>query len=225
VQVNVARERGEGVVVGAAQGAGAGPDLRAWYEKTNSTQQTKEKKPKKTRHKSKKKNDFSLSTLFVQAFICRFYSVIRFESVIHEFDPWFNYRATQHLVKDGLYDFLNWFDDRAWYPLGRIVGGTVYPGLMLTSGLAWRLLHALNLPVHIREVCVFIIPWMASNTTLAAYFLASEVKDSSAGLLAAAFIGIVPGVFVSSFPCVLSPRLSLSLCVCDEQFIVSLQVP
>jgi hypothetical protein len=42
-----------------------------------------------------------------------------------------------------------------------------------------RILHALNLPIHIREVCVFIIPWMASNTTLAAYFLASEVKVPS----------------------------------------------
>jgi hypothetical protein len=64
VQVNVARERGEGVVVGAAQGAGAGPDLRAWYEKTTPTQQTKEKKkPKKTRHKSKKKKMIFLSQL------------------------------------------------------------------------------------------------------------------------------------------------------------------
>ena len=25
----------------------------------------------------------------------------------------------------GFYNFLNWFDERAWYPLGRIVGGTV----------------------------------------------------------------------------------------------------
>ena len=40
----------------------------------------------------------------------------------------FNYRATAHMVENGFYDFLNWFDDRAWYPLGRIVGGTVYPG-------------------------------------------------------------------------------------------------
>ena len=43
---------------------------------------------------------------------------------------------------------------------------------------------------------------MASNTTLAAYFLAAEVKDASAGLLAAAFIGIVPGKFdVCLFVC------------------------
>ena len=29
------------------------------------------------------------------------------------------------MVSHGFYDFLNWFDERAWYPLGRIVGGTV----------------------------------------------------------------------------------------------------
>ena len=29
------------------------------------------------------------------------------------------------MVEHGFYNFLNWFDDRAWYPLGRIVGGTV----------------------------------------------------------------------------------------------------
>lgn len=37
----------------------------------------------------------------------------------------FNYRATHYMAMNGYYNFLNWFDDRAWYPLGRIVGGTV----------------------------------------------------------------------------------------------------
>jgi hypothetical protein len=32
------------------------------------------------------------------------------------------------MTDNGFYNFLNWFDDFAWYPLGRIVGGTVYPG-------------------------------------------------------------------------------------------------
>lgn len=30
------------------------------------------------------------------------------------------------MVEHGFYNFLNWFDDTAWYPLGRIVGGTVW---------------------------------------------------------------------------------------------------
>lgn len=31
-------------------------------------------------------------------------------------------------MEEGFYQFHNWFDDRAWYPLGRIIGGTIYPG-------------------------------------------------------------------------------------------------
>ena len=70
----------------------------------------------------------------------------------------FNYRSTAYMVKHGFYNFLNWFDERAWYPLGRIVGGTVYPGLMLTSGLIHHALDLLNIPVHIRDICVFLAP-------------------------------------------------------------------
>lgn len=64
----------------------------------------------------------------LSAFSCRLFSVLRFESVIHEFDPYFNYRTTRFLTEEGFYQFHNWFDDRAWYPLGRIIGGTIYPG-------------------------------------------------------------------------------------------------
>ena len=62
------------------------------------------------------------------AFSTRLFAVLRFESVIHEFDPYFNFRTTKFLAQEGFYSFHNWFDDRAWYPLGRIIGGTIYPG-------------------------------------------------------------------------------------------------
>ena len=81
-------------------------------------------------------------------FFSRLFAVIRFESIIHEFDPWFNYRATYQMVTMGFYDFLNWFDELAWYPLGRIVGGTVYPGLMITAGSIHWFLNALGMRIH-----------------------------------------------------------------------------
>lgn len=127
------------------------------------------------------------------AFMCRLYSVLRYESVIHEFDPWFNFRTTRVLAAQGFYNFLNWFDEYSWYPLGRIVGGTVFPGLMLTAGFVHRVLHLLNITVDIRNVCVLLAPWFASNTAIASYFFAKEAKGPGAGLLAAAFIAIVPG--------------------------------
>ncbi|KAJ8325874.1 oligosaccharyl transferase stt3 subunit [Batrachochytrium dendrobatidis] len=129
----------------------------------------------------------------ILAFSSRLFSVLRFESVIHEFDPWFNYRTTIQLVENGFYDFLNWFDELSWYPLGRVVGGTVYPGIMVTAGLIHYVLNLLNFPIHIREICVFLAPLFSALTAVAAYLLTTELKDTSAGLLAAIFIGIAPG--------------------------------
>lgn len=40
-------------------------------------------------------------------------------AVIHEFDPWFNFRAAQYLHDNGWKAFVNWFDHKVWYPLGR----------------------------------------------------------------------------------------------------------
>jgi len=34
----------------------------------------------------------------------------------------------------------------------------VYPGLMLTSGSIHWLLHMLHIPIHIRDICVFLAP-------------------------------------------------------------------
>eukprot|EP00984_Skeletonema_dohrnii_P028605 scaffold18659_cov96-Skeletonema_dohrnii-CCMP3373.AAC.1 len=53
--------------------------------------------------------------------------------VIHEFDPYFNWRATQYLYENGYKKFFTWFDHKVWYPLGRPVGTTIYPGMQFTA--------------------------------------------------------------------------------------------
>ncbi|PWZ03604.1 putative oligosaccharyltransferase [Testicularia cyperi] len=123
----------------------------------------------------------------------RLFAVVRHESIIHEFDPWFNFRATKVLTTDGFYRFWNWFDATAWYPLGRAAGGTAYPGLMVTSGAIYNLFHAINIPVDIRNICVLLAPAFSGLTAWATYMFTAAMKDDAAGLLAAAFIGIAPG--------------------------------
>jgi len=179
-----------------------------------------------------------LLAICVLAFMVRLFSVVRYESVIHEFDPWFNFRTTRYLVEEGFYAFHNCqprrgkqaarrvgsarerfcccslplflthsflfpsppflfssagFDDATWYPLGRFIGGTVYPGLMYTAGVLYHLLHLLHFTVDIRNVCVMLAPFMASQTCIATYLLTKEVWNGSAGVFAAAFIAIAPG--------------------------------
>ncbi|KZO92856.1 glycosyltransferase family 66 protein [Calocera viscosa TUFC12733] len=135
----------------------------------------------------------ALAAIAGAAISSRLFAVVNFESIIHEFDPWFNYRATRVLASQGFTEFWNWFDPTAWYPLGRVVGGTIYPGLMATSGVIYNILHALHLPVDIRNVCVLLAPGFSGLTAWATYMLTKELKDESAGLLAAIFIGIAPG--------------------------------
>ncbi|KAG8636217.1 dolichyl-diphosphooligosaccharide--protein glycosyltransferase subunit STT3A [Manihot esculenta] len=135
---------------------------------------------------------FILLLIGVLAFSIRLFSVIKYESVIHEFDPYFNYRVTQFLTKNGIYDFWNWFDDRTWYPLGRVIGGTVYPGLTLTAGTLWWALNSLNIPLSVETVCVFTAPIFSAFASWATYLLTKEVKGAGAGLTAAALLAMVP---------------------------------
>ncbi|XP_044977021.1 dolichyl-diphosphooligosaccharide--protein glycosyltransferase subunit STT3A-like isoform X2 [Hordeum vulgare subsp. vulgare] len=135
---------------------------------------------------------FALLLIGVLAFSIRLFSVIKYESVIHEFDPYFNYRVTQFLSKSGIYEFWNWFDDRTWYPLGRVIGGTVYPGLTLTAGTIWWLLNSLNIPLSVETVCVFTAPVFSANASWATYLLTKEAKGNGAGLMAATILAMVP---------------------------------
>ena len=79
------------------------------------------------------------------------------------------------------------------YPLGRIIGGTIYPGLMVTAAAIHGALNALNISINVRNMCVFLAPMFAANTALATYLLVKEVmRRSSTALLAAALVAVVP---------------------------------
>lgn len=134
-----------------------------------------------------------LVLIYLLAFCIRLFSVLRYESVIHEFDPYFNYRSTIKLVNDGWYEFWNWFDAESWHPLGRVVGGTVYPGLMFTAAIMYKVLTWCTLWVKLRDVCVLTAPFFAGNTAILAYFFGKDLGDSDTGLVAAALMAIVPG--------------------------------
>ena len=134
-----------------------------------------------------------LALICVLAFMVRVFSVIRFESVIHEFDPWFNYRITKFLTKEGWYALWNFYDSESWYPLGRVIGGTIFPGIMGTAASVKWSLDSLFLPMDIRNICVFLAPVFAGFTAISTFLFTKEATNRpEAGLFAALFISIVP---------------------------------
>lgn len=134
-----------------------------------------------------------LLLIFLISFFTRVFSVIRFESIIHEFDPWFNYRATRVLDEKGRNFFYYWFDTESWYPLGRFVGFTVFPGLMYTTVTIANVLRALLIPIDIRHICVFCAPLFSMMTSYFAYALTFEITQrAESGLFSALFMSVIP---------------------------------
>jgi hypothetical protein len=48
---------------------------------------------------------------------------------------------------------------------------------MITAAAVYHAFHFFNLTVQIRNVCVLLAPWFASNTAIATYLFTSEAFD------------------------------------------------
>ena len=77
------------------------------------------------------------------AYDIRMYPIKDFGMIIHEFDPWFNYRATEYLVEHGLYKSFKWYEYMSWYPIGRPIGITIYPGMQMTAVGIYEVMNSL----------------------------------------------------------------------------------
>ncbi|CAK0841009.1 unnamed protein product [Prorocentrum cordatum] len=119
--------------------------------------------------------------------------------MIHGFDPTFNFTAARYLARKGWYEFFRWYDHMSWYPLGRPVGTTIYPGMQVFSvwlhqavqamqpgefripGLAW-LPTDMNKCVREKgggKVCVMTGPWLSAVATFFLAMTAAECSEST----------------------------------------------
>jgi hypothetical protein len=92
--------------------------------------------------------------------------------VIHEFDPYFNFRATEYLYEHGRAKFFKWFDYMSWYPLGRPVGTTIYPGMQFTA--VWIKNHIVGDAMSLNDVCCYIPAWFGAIATIFTALIAYE---------------------------------------------------
>ena len=75
------------------------------------------------------------------AFLVRLFLISRFETSLNESESFFNYRSTQYLVEHGVDDYLNWFDDKAWNPLGRKIDDSTKHGLIFAAAALHKVLN------------------------------------------------------------------------------------
>ena len=147
------------------------------------------------------------------AYKIRLYAIETYGRVIHEFDPWFNMRATQYLADHGAKKFFTWFDYMSWYPLGRPVGTTIYPGMQFTAVGIWEVLKwktwrkifvaiglsGLKIKMSLNDVCVFIPAWFGALASVILGMLTAEVSGSwRAGAASALVMAVIPAHIMRS---------------------------
>ncbi|GAX74108.1 hypothetical protein CEUSTIGMA_g1557.t1 [Chlamydomonas eustigma] len=140
-----------------------------------------------------------LAAAFYLAYDIRMYAIREYGRLIHEFDPWFNFYATRYLFDNGIARFFKWFDHRSWYPLGRPVGTTIYPGMQLTSVAIYHFLERIGMPMSLNDVCVFVPTWFGGIASVLTGYMAAECSGiPSAAPAAALMMAIIPAHIMRS---------------------------
>jgi hypothetical protein len=80
---------------------------------------------------------------------CIIYSIVPSPSV-HAHKP-------QYLYDNGAKKFFEWFDHKVWYPLGRPVGTTIYPGMQFIAVFIKR--YVVGDYMSLNDVCCYIPAW------------------------------------------------------------------
>ena len=106
---------------------------------------------------------------------------------LHEYDPFFNYRATQFIVENGIPAYLDWHDDMSWYPHGRDVASTSQPILHITAAISYQIFGAGS---ELYDFTIMFPVVIGSATAIVMFAIVRTIGGTTAGLLASLFFAI-----------------------------------
>ena len=108
---------------------------------------------------------------------------------LNEFDPFFNYRATQFMVENGLPAYLEWHDDLSWHPYGRDISASSQVMLHTTSTVLYQ---TFGIGSSLYDFTIWFPVVISSLTTIVIFALVRTIGGTTAGLLASLFFAISP---------------------------------
>jgi len=113
-------------------------------------------------------------------------------NLLDEFDPYFQYWMAKYVVDRGWAGFAEWFswfkEPRFWYPYGRDVVHTAFPGVAFTAAFIHLFLTSLGLKLDLMTTCAFLPAFLGSLTVVLLYHVGREVDGRAAGLYASVFM-------------------------------------
>ena len=124
--------------------------------------------------------------------------MIRFQGAeygfeLNEFDPYFNYRATEFLVANGLEEYYDWHDDMSWYPTGRDISATSQVMLHMTAAATYYLFGG---GMDVLSYVIIFPAVVGSLTAVVVFALVRTIGGTGAGLFAALLFAVAPAIVV-----------------------------
>jgi len=145
-----------------------------------------------------------ISLLFIiifLAFVVRLLP-IRWGYYLSEFDPHIQYSQAKYMVENGFFGWANWHDYKSWYPYGRDIEATCFPGLPATIAFFYSILNALGIRIispsnlnplssdPVYNFCILFPVIMGTLTCIVMYFLGKDIGGKEVGLLSAFFLAL-----------------------------------
>jgi dolichyl-diphosphooligosaccharide--protein glycosyltransferase len=112
---------------------------------------------------------------------------------LNEFDPFFNYRATQYLLDNGLNAYIHWHDTMSWYPTGRDVFSTSQVPLHITDAVLYKIFGG---GMSLYDFTIIFPVVFGSMTAIVIFALVRVLAGTSAGLFASLFFALSPPIIV-----------------------------
>ena len=106
---------------------------------------------------------------------------------LHEFDPFFNYRATQYVVEHGIENYFQWHDELSWYPDGRNVSHTSQIILHISAAITYWIFGG---GTDLYDFTILFPVVFGSLTTVVVFALVRVIGGTTSGLLASLFFSI-----------------------------------
>ena len=139
--------------------------------------------------------DFKLTHLLIIGILSLSFStsfLIRSQSVsygfeLNEFDPFFNYRATQYIVDNGITSYFEWHDDLSWYPHGRDVSWSSQVMLHLTAATTYWIFGGGG---QLYDFTIMFPVIFGSLTVIVIFALVRIIGGTTAGLLASLLFSV-----------------------------------
>jgi dolichyl-diphosphooligosaccharide--protein glycosyltransferase len=115
-------------------------------------------------------------------------------ALLNEFDPYYQFSITQHMVDNGLlspYWPTHWINLMKWYPNGLDMS-TSLPALPMTAAVLYQIVTLFGAKIDLMTFCSVLPAFMAVISCLVLYFVGKDMGGKAVGLFAALFLALAP---------------------------------